>query len=229
MTGPSDDLEQRFRAALPDTGGADCPSPDAYWAAAAGEVPFERVRALVDHGARCAHCAEAWRILADVRRAAAGSGAAESDPPPMRSLVGGAPARPPLRTWTLLPLALSGLAAVGVWVVLRPPPVRPPPVERGNGNGSAVRAESPELQAAGDAALRWSEVPGASTYNVTVLTPDLVVVHQALGLSGRELQLPEGVRRRAAGGGLLWNVDAVMPDGRTVASPTFELRLRPSP
>ena len=98
MTGPSDDLEQRFRAALPDTGDADCPPPDAYWAAAAGELPFERVRALVDHGASCAHCAEAWRILADVRRAAAESGAAEDDPPPMRSPIGGAPARPPRGT-----------------------------------------------------------------------------------------------------------------------------------
>jgi hypothetical protein len=229
MTGPSDDLEQRFRTVLPDTGDADCPPPDAYWAAAAGELPFERVRALVDHGASCAHCAEAWRILADVRRAAAESGAADSDQPPMRSLLGGAPARPPLRTRTLLPLALSALAAVGVWVVLRPPPVRPPPVERGNGQGSAVRAESPEVQPARDAVLRWSEVPGASSYNVTVLTPDLVVVHQAVGVSGRELQLPEGVRQRAAGRELLWNVDAVMPDGRTVASPTFELHLRASP
>lgn len=228
MTGPSGDLEQRFRSALPDTGDADCPPPDAYWAAAAGELPFERVRALVDHGASCAHCAEAWRILADVRRSAAGSGAAESDPL-MRSLVGGAAARPPLRTRTLLPLALSALAAVAVWIVLRPPPVRPPPVERGNGNGNAVRAESPEVQPAQDAVLRWSEVPGASSYNVTVLTPDLVVVHQAVGVSGRELRLPEGVRQRAAGGGLLWNVDALMPDGRTVASPTFELRLRARP
>jgi hypothetical protein len=82
------------------------------------------------------------------------------------------------------------------------------------------------VQPAKDAVLRWSEVPGATSYNVTVLTPDLVVLHQAVGVAGRELRLPDGVRQRATGGGLLWNVDAVMPDGRTVASPTFELRLR---
>jgi len=121
------------------------------------------------------------------------------------------------------------MAAVGLWVVLRPPPVRPPPVERGTGNGAAVRAESPEVQPARDAVLRWSEVPGASSYNVTVLTPDLVVVHQAVGVSGREFRLPEALRQRAAGSELLWNVDAVMPDGRTVASPTFELRLGAGP
>ena len=229
MSESSDDLERRFRAALPDRDDPECPTADAYWAAAAGELPFERVRALVDHGATCARCAEAWRILVDVRRAASDAGTPASDPPPLRSLVGGAPGRPRLRTWTLLPPALSAVAAVGLWVVLRPAPVHPPPVERGTGSSAAVRAESPELQPARDAVLRWSEVPGASSYNVTVLTPDLVVVHQAVGVSGREFRLPEAVRQRAAGSELLWNVDAVMPDGRTVASPTFQLRLGAGP
>ena len=229
MSESSDDLERRFRAALPDSNDQECPDADTYWAAAAGELPFERVRALVDHGATCARCAEAWRILADVRRAAAEARAEVSDPRPLQSLVGDAPARFPMRTRTLLPLALSAMAAVGLWVVLRPPAIRPPPVERGSGNASTVRAESAEVQRAGDAVLRWSEVPGASSYNVTILTPDLVVVHQSVGLSGREFRLPESVRQRAAGTGLLWNVDAVMPDGRTVASPTFELRLGAGP
>jgi hypothetical protein len=219
MSEPSDDLEQRFRAALPDTDDPDCPSADRYWAAAAGELPFEQVRALVDHGARCARCAEAWRILAEVRRAA-GEPAAAPEPAAVRSL----PARARLRARSAVPLAVAAMAAVGIWVVVRPPPPRPSPVERGNGGGVTLRAESPAIQPAGDAVLRWSEVPGASSYNVTVLTPDLVVVHQAVGVAGRELRLPSGVGQRASG--LLWNVDAVLPDGRTVASPTFELQLR---
>ena len=57
MSEPSDDLERRFRAALPDTDDQDCPSADDYWAAAAGELPFERVRVLVDHGATFPNCA----------------------------------------------------------------------------------------------------------------------------------------------------------------------------
>jgi len=47
-----------------------------------------------------------------------------------------------------------------------------------------------------------------------------------VGVAAHELRLPQGVGQRAAGGGLLWNVDAVLPDGRTVASPTFELHLK---
>jgi len=229
MSEPWDDLEQRFRAALPDTDDPDCPSADDTWAAAAGELPFERVRALVDHGASCARCAEAWRILADVRRAAGAEAGLGAAPGHVLPLAGGALPRAPLRIRTLVPLALSAMAAVGLWVVHRPPVVRPPAVERGSGNALTVRAESPEVQPARDAVLRWSEVPGASSYNVTVLTPDLVVVQQVMGLSGREFRLPEAVRQRAAGSGLLWNVDAVLPDGRTVSSPTFEVRLGAGP
>jgi|SoiMethySBSTD1v2_1073268.scaffolds.fasta_scaffold30276_6 hypothetical protein len=225
MTEPSDDLQQRFRDALPDTGEGDCPSADAFWAAASGELAFDQVRALVDHGARCARCAEAWRILADVRHAAVESNPAEAHSPPPRPLPpatrGGAWA--PRRG--LVPLAGAALAATLVWAVLRPPPPGSPAVERGNGATIILHAESPPVQSAKDALLRWSEVPGASSYNVTVLTPDLVVLHQAVGVSARELRLPESVRQRA-GGGLLWNVDAVLPDGRTVASPTFELQLK---
>jgi hypothetical protein len=226
MTEPGGDLEQRFAAALPETDAAACPPADAYWAAAAGELSFEQVRALVDHGARCAQCAEAWRILADVRHAASGAAPLAEDAPALRPLAGEIPARPRLRTRSFLPIALSAMAAVGLWVVLRPPPHRPTPVERGTNAGPTVHAESPSVQRAGDAVLRWSEIPGATSYNVTVLTSDLVVVHQAVGVSGHELKLPGGVTERAPGGGLLWNVDAVLPDGRTVASPTFELKLK---
>jgi hypothetical protein len=225
MTEPSDDLEQRFREALPDTGEGDCPPADALWAAATGELPFDEVRALVDHGARCARCAEAWRILGDVRHAAVESNPAEAHPLPPRPLAPAGPGGAWARQRALVPLAGAALAATLVWTVLRPSPPGSPAVERGNGAGIVLRAESPPVQAASEALLRWSEVPGASSYNVTVLTPDLVVLHQAVGVSARELRLPEGVRQRA-GAGLLWNVDAVLPDGRTVASPTFELQLK---
>ena len=222
MTEPPEDIARRFRAAIPDTDGASCPPAQDFWAAAAGELPFERVSALVDHGAGCAPCGQAWSILADVRRAAAEP---TERPAPMqsRSLHAG----PRRGRWArpVLPLVLSGALAAGVWLMLQPAPPGAPPVERGAA-APVVQARSPAVQSAGDAVLRWSEVPGASSYNVTVLTPDLVVVHQALGLAASELRLPGAVTQRAAGSGLLWNVDAVLEDGRTVASPTFEVQLK---
>ena len=207
---------------MPATDGAACPPAEDLWAAAAGELPFERVRTLVDHGARCARCADAWSILADVRRATTGTADA---PAPVQPLAGH-PLR--ARRWrprSFMPLAVSAVVAAGLWVVLRPTTPEPPSVERGT-TAPSVQPRSPAVQPAAGAVLRWSEVPGASSYNVTVLTPDLVVVHQALGLATSELHLPEGVARRAAGGELLWNVDAVLKDGRTVASPTFEVQLK---
>src|SRR5262249_51521902 len=66
MTEP-DDLVERFRAALPPSDAARCPSAEESWAAAVGDLPFERLQTVVDHGARCAECAEAWRILAEIR------------------------------------------------------------------------------------------------------------------------------------------------------------------
>jgi hypothetical protein len=220
MTESPEQIAQRFRAAIPWTDGTACPPADDFWAAAGGQLPFERVRALVDHGARCARCAEAWRILAEVRREAVAVEGVPLDsrvPTPSPGRV--------FRSRSLLPLALSAVAAGGLWIALRPTPPGPP-VERGTSTPT-VRAESPAEQPARDAVLRWSQVPGARSYNVTVLTsPDLVVVHQALGLSASELRLPKAVSERAAGGGLLWNVDAVLEDGRTIASPTFEVRLK---
>ncbi|HSP19153.1 MAG TPA: hypothetical protein VLQ79_06555, partial [Myxococcaceae bacterium] len=213
MTDSPEEIARRFRAAVPVTDSTDCPPAEDFWSAAAGELPFERLSALVDHGAHCLRCAEAWSMLADVRRAAAEDAA---DPTPIQP-VAGQPLRRARWARPFVPLALSAAVAAGLWLVLRPAAPGAPPVERG-GSTPAVQARSAAVQPAAGAVLRWSEVRGASSYNVTVLTPDLVVVHQALGLSTSELRLPEAVGRRAAGGGLLWNVDAVLEDGRTVAS-----------
>jgi len=47
-----------------------------------------------------------------------------------------------------------------------------------------------------------------------------------VGVSEAELRVPAGaLRQTATTRELLWNVDAVLPDGRTVGSPTFRLRL----
>jgi len=210
-------LRERFLASLPETDGSSCPPPDDLWAVAAGELPFHRVQALLGHATRCAQCAEALGILQEVRRASAELPA--RTPPELegrRRAMG----RP------LVPLALAALAGVGAWVVLRMPAPEHAVVERGLAATPSLHAISPPALPARDPVLRWSEYPGASSYNVTVLTPDLVVVHHAVGLSAHELRLPDAVAGRARGAELLWTVDAVLPDGHAVASPTFQVRLQ---
>jgi len=215
MTDADPELQARFRAALPPTDGRSCPESAELWDAAAGALPFARARALVDHASRCAQCSEALRIARDVRAEAPAE----------------APAAVPFLARRELPV-LAGLglaAAVGAFLVLRPAPPDTATVERGLSSASAseaLRALSPDHQHPDAVVLRWAAYPGAGSYNVTVLTPELQVIHRAVGVSEAELRVPAAaLRPSGTARELLWNVDAVLPDGRTVGSPTFRLRL----
>src|SRR4051812_2166144 len=48
----------------------DCPSPETIWSAVRGELPPQALREAVDHTARCAACAEDWRLAVEVNRQA---------------------------------------------------------------------------------------------------------------------------------------------------------------
>src|SRR5262249_3483190 len=160
-----------FRASLPLTDGGACPEPAELWDAAAGALPFARSRAVVAHASGCAQCSEALRIARDVRAEAP---ADVSEPVAI------------FRRRELPVLAGLGLAAaVGAFLVLRPPPPDSATVERGMssaGASEALRALSPDHQRADAVVLRWAAYPGAGSYNVTVLTPELQVVHRAVGV-----------------------------------------------
>ena len=216
MTDADQDLRERFRSGLRLSDGNACPAPGELWDAAAGVLSFERLRAVVDHAARCAQCSEALRIARDVRAEA-------PEEVPQRAVSSRRPEIPLL-------IGLGLAAGLGAFLVLRPPAPGVIAVERGGPGGSPasmLRPLSPDHQNRQALVLRWSPYPGARSYNVTVLTPDLTVVHQAVGVAEQELRVPQG----AVGGGaaaheLLWNVDAVLPDGRTVGSPTFRVQIQ---
>jgi hypothetical protein len=216
MTDSDQDLRERFRSGLRPSDGRACPSPAELWDAAAGTLPFERLRDVVDHGARCAQCSEALRIARDVR----------SELPSETPV----PAVRPRRRDVPVLVGLGVAAAIGAFLVLRPPPPGAGAVERGMTGAvpsEALRALSPDRQAPGAVLLRWSAYPGARSYNVTVLTSELSVVHRAVGLAEQQLRVPESaIGPDGAARELLWNVDAVLPDGRTVGSPTFRLRIQ---
>ena len=204
MTEVDPELRARFRASLPLTDGGSCPDAAELWDTAAGGLSFVRSRAVVDHARGCVQCSEAP-----------------------------ADASAPVSTFRRRELpVLVGLglaAAAGAFLFLRPAPPGTATVERGMssaGASEALRALSPDHQRADAVVLRWAAYPGAGSYNVTVLTPELQVVHRAVGVSEAELRVPAGaLRQTGTARELLWNVDAVLPDGRTVGSPTFRLRL----
>jgi hypothetical protein len=169
---------------------------------------------LVDHAAECAQCSEALRIAREVRAEAPGHA-----PAPVRQL--------PRRQLPVV-AGLGLAAAAAALLLLRSPAPEPEAVERGTNGGSsaeALRALSSDHQRPDSVVLRWVPYPGAR-YNVTVLAPDLTVVHRAVGLAEPQLLLPPTAVHLGASGQLLWNVDAVLPDGRTLASSTFRLYLQ---
>jgi len=108
---------------------------------------------------------------------------------------------------------------------------------RGEGSAETLRPLSKEEQPASDARLQWTPVAGAVRYRVQVSTEDLRPIHDRT-LEGTTLALPAelgklgsaGVTPEAPQSGqvYLWQVEALLPDGRSVTSSTFRLRLVPA-
>jgi len=103
---------------------------------------------------------------------------------------------------------------------------------------AAIRPLSKEEQPASDARLQWTPVAGAVRYRVLLSTEDLRPVHDrtlegttlALPPALEDLGNPEVARQGEAGRSgrvYLWQVEASLPDGRTVTSSTFRIRLMP--
>ncbi len=70
--------------------------------------------------------------------------------------------------------------------------------------------------------LRWSPLPGAVSYDVQVSTEDLRALATAKGLTATEYRVPESaLAGLPSASRLLWQVDAVRPDGTHENSQTF--------
>ncbi len=202
----------------------ECPPPERLWRAARGEDGLGGVREVVEHLAACGECAEAWRLARALDEEAAGEeGGSEPVAPAAR--------RPTLRfaPWAAAAAAVFALVAAGLWWTARPAgPGAEPPVYR-QGAEVAIQSRVPEGEALSrsHAELAWSGAPDGSTYDLSVSTEDLRSLEQAEDLEEPRYTVPEkafdGV---AAGAKVLWRVEAHLPDGRTVASPTFVTAIR---
>jgi len=218
---------ERWRAAftapaIDEPAREDCPSPEILWAAVRGELPPQALREVVDHTAVCAACAEDWRLAVEVNRQAAQVDSVPAHLP--GNVIAGR-----FGGWRSLAaaaaLAAGLLVAVGIYreaVVPRQPTYRE--TQQETVRSLVVAGQALPRQAA---VLRWTPLPGATAYDVSVGTEDLRQVASAHGLSAAEYRLPkEALASLPAGAKLLWRVEASFPDGHRVESPTFTTHLQ---
>ncbi len=199
-----------------------CPAPDAIWSAVRGELPPRELREVVEHVAACAACAEDWRLAAEFDRRSAAL-AADATAPQGKVIQGRFGAWRPLMATAALAAGL--LIAVGLY---RTGGLGPQAPTYREAEGNAIRSLLPADQALPrtGAVLRWSPLPGAS-YDVRMSTEDLRLVLTAESQKAAEYRIPEsalaGLR---PGSKLLWQVEAVFPDGSRRSSPTFTAVVR---
>jgi hypothetical protein len=233
MTGsPETEWTARFRASMPPQPEGACPPPETLWRAVRGELSGDELESFGAHLRTCSECGEALAVSAEV---VAGS---ENRP------LAWTPRRP-----GRIAAAAGGLTALAAGLLVFLIHHEPVPSDshgpdlttsRGEGNaGVTIGPLSKEEQPAGDARLQWTPVPGAVRYRVQLSTEDLRPVHDRT-LEGTTLVLPpglagpsnEGMAREQqvgrSGRIYLWQVEAMLADGRTVTSSTFRVRLVPT-
>jgi hypothetical protein len=216
---------ERLRAAFAAPGPApapqSCPSPETLWSAIQGELPPQQMREVVEHLALCPACAEDWRLAAELNRQQAATVATV----PGKVLQGR------FRQWRPLAAAAALAAGLLIAVGLHHPPGQLGPQEpayreaRHAGIHSLLPAGQALLRQA--AVLRWSPLAGATSYDVQVSTQDLQTVAAAKGQTAAEYRIPaSALANLPRGTELLWQVDAIRPDGTRETSPTFTTPLQ---
>jgi hypothetical protein len=149
----------------------------------------------------------------------------------------GAPVTAPRRARSVTRAVAAGVTALAaglvVFLVQRAPTPgsRGAEVEASRGEapgGAAIKSLSTEEQPATGARLEWTPVARALRYRVQLSTEDLRPVYDRT-VEAPALTLPFALgdlaRQRTGGAVLLWQVEALLPDGQTVLSPTFRIRL----
>ena len=219
----SQDMQElaRLRAAFAVAEAApapeSCPAPDTIWAAVRGELPPAELRAVLDHTASCAACAEDWRLAVELDR----QSAEQAGTVPGRVIQGR------FGRWR----SMAGAAALAAGLLIGVGIYRGGDVGQPGyrGTGTEVHSLLPEGQALPRQApvLRWTPLAGATAYDVSVSTEDLSEIASAKDQTAAEYRLPaSALAGLPAGAKLLWRVDAVFPDGHREPSPTFSLFLQ---
>jgi len=212
-------LRRAFAISQPAPAPETCPAPEKIWEAVRGELPPGEVEAIVQHTAVCASCAEDWRLAGVLQTA---EPAVSTAPAPAGVVRYGPWQR--VRTYVLAAAAMLAVAVVGIQVYQAQQP------DQGAAGYREGQQDAIQSRIADGAPLprdrfllRWSAPAAAgATYDVEVSTEDLRVVSSAEDLRTPELQVPaRAMAGLPVGSRLLWKVEADLPDGSHLSSPTF--------
>ncbi len=115
--------------------------------------------------------------------------------------------------------AVAGLAWLG-WRVQSPTPLSSPAAPDAPAIRSLLAADEPMVRS--HALLRWTPLAPGTVYEVDVSTTDLKPVAYGAGLAAAEYLIPpDSFTGLTPGTSIAWRVEARLPDGRVVSSPTF--------
>ena len=217
----SDELREKFLEAAGLAGtGKGCPSSGEIWDTVSAEHQHPRFSSILDHIAACPACASTWRLARDL-----GARAVTAD-------ATGALAATKAAGWRWWGVRGAVAAAAVVMLVLAAELFRQAPSE------PVLRApQAPIVRSLlddktalprNDAVLRWSTVGDEATrYSVRVLDQDLRPLASARHLDLPEYLIPaEALAGLPSGEMVLWQVDAILPDGSRQSSDTFLFRIQ---
>jgi hypothetical protein len=221
-----------------------CPPAERIFAAAHGELAGEAGEAelgeILDHVAACAECAESWRLAVELGREL-GAGAPAAEERPAGRLIAADFRRPGekpagARRWAMPMAVVAALLLAAIALQLLPKAPKTDPALRGNGEAKIEDVTGPLER--GRCVLRWRLAPAAdgALFEVRVMSEDLELLAERSALPAGNLPTgelptgeltvpPERLAKIPAGGWLLWQVRASLPDGRQVDSETFRSRL----
>jgi hypothetical protein len=195
------------------TARGECPDAERIWDAANGTLDPEETHRVVDHFTLCPSCAADWR-LAMPAGASAGAEVVEFRP------------RRRVAQWVGLAAAAAVLAFAFVgwyqWVA----PVQTEPVYRAT--DAVIRSLVAEETALPreSAVVRWTSAGEDALYSVEVGKTDLTPLASAHDLKQTEFVIPpEALEELETGGTVVWQVEALLPDGRRIVSEAFVNRV----
>lgn len=227
----SDDTRSvdRLREAFAAREGKPRPEDRAFddaevWAASRGELDDERTRELLDLAARDPECAESWRLALAMQRAQKGRPAESETDQVARA--GSATGKRRLGWFAAVAAAALAVLLVPLWIN---------DVQREQAPAEFREQVSFEIESlvASDTALprdgfvlEWSPGPEGTLYAVEIADRDVTILAAARDLAQPRYEVaPEALESVAPGGTVLWRVEAILPDGAQLESPTFRVRV----